>query len=271
MSKSIIFLVIFFITAHAAVCQDYLQPKLIKKIDGSFSYFKRDESGNFFAITNAGQLKKYNATLDSMGVFNDIRSFGSVDYITSNNSLRTLLFSKQFRIILILDRLMQVVNKINLSKLQVFQVQAVTQSYDNNIWVFDEQESKLKKISETGKLISESAELRLALSDVIQPVSIFDQSGFVYLYDPSKGLFIFDYYGALKSKIALIGWTNVQFVGNAFLGTKGSNLLIYTPGSPNIKEMKIPEELTDAKSLQYSSQGCMALFENSIHSYQWSK
>jgi len=271
MNKSIIFSVIFFITTHAAVCQDYLQPKLIKKIDGSFSYFKRDESGNFFAITNAGQLKKYNANLDSMGVFNDIRSFGSVDYIASNNSLRTLLFSKQFRIILILDRLMQVVNKINLSKLQVFQVQAVTQSYDNNIWVFDEQESKLKKISETGKLIFESADLRLALSDVLQPVSIFDQSGFVYLYDPSKGLFIFDYYGALKNKIALIGWTNVQFVGNVFLGTKGNNLLIYTPGSINIKEMKIPEELAHAKSLQYSSQGCMALFEKGIHSYQWSK
>jgi hypothetical protein len=271
MIKNIIFSLIFFITAHAAVAQDFLQPKLIKKIDGSFSYYKRDESGNVFAITTVGQLKKYNANLDSMGVFNDIRSFGSVDYVTSNNSLRTLLFSKQFRSILILDRLMQVVNKINLNKLQVFQVQAVTQSYDNNIWVFDEQESKLKKISESGKLIFESADLRLALSDVIQPVSIFDQNGFVYLYDALKGLFIFDYYGALKNKIALIGWTNVQFVGNVFLGTKGNNLLIYTPGSLNTKEMKIPEELVHAKSLQYSSQGCMALFEDGIYSFHWNK
>jgi hypothetical protein len=271
MNKNIFFSLIFLINVHAAVGQDFLKPKLIKKIDGSFSYFKRDESGNFFAITNAGQLKKYNANLDSMGVFNDIRSFGSVDYVASNNSLRTLLFSKQFRIILILDRLMHVVNKINLSKLQVFQVQAVTQSYDNNIWVFDEQESKLKKISEDGKLIFESSDLRLAISDVIQPVSIFDQSGFVFLYDPSKGLFIFDYYGALKNKIALIGWTNVQFVGNGLLGTKDNTMLIYTPGSPNIKEMKIPEEFKGAISLQFSPQGCMALFENGIQSYQWGK
>ena len=271
MNKYLIFLLCFSGIIHFAKGQNNLNPIFEKKISGSFSYFKRDESGNVFAITSTGQLKKYNANLDSMGVFNDIRNFGNVDNVTSINSLRTLLFCKQFRIILLLDRLMQVVNKINLSKIQVFQVQAVTQSYDNNIWVFDEQESKLKKISEDGKLIFESADLRLAFSESIEPNAIFDQGGFVYLYDPLKGLYVFDYYGALKNKIALLGWRDVQFVGNGFFGKKDDKILVYKQGTLNITEIYIPQPLDKALKLQFSSLGCMALFDDGIYSFQWNK
>lgn len=271
MNKYIILFMLSFVGIHFAEGQHNLNPVFVKKIAGSFSYFKRDESGNVFAVTSAGQLKKYNANLDSMGVFNDIRNFGSVDNVSSINSLRTLLFCKQFRLVLLLDRLMQVVNKINLSKVQVFQVQAVTQSYDNNIWVFDEQESKLKKINEAGKLIFESADLRLVFSEAIAPNAIFDQGGFVYLYDPLKGLFIFDYYGALKNKIALLGWQDVQFVGNGFVGKKEDKILEYKPGELNITEINIPLAMKNAQKLQFSSFGCMALFEDGIYSFQWNK
>ncbi|HAN66531.1 MAG TPA: hypothetical protein DCQ34_09915, partial [Chitinophagaceae bacterium] len=68
-------------------------------------------------------------------------------------------------------------------------------SYDNQIWVFDEQEFKLKKISDDGRLLQESADLRQVLDTVPSPVMIMDSDNLVYVYDPSRGFYIFDYYG----------------------------------------------------------------------------
>ena len=93
MNKYYFFLLLFSGIFYFAKGQNNLNPILVKKISGSFSYFKRDESGNVFAVTSSGQLKKYNMNLDSMGVFNDIRGLGNVDNVTSINSLRTFTSS----------------------------------------------------------------------------------------------------------------------------------------------------------------------------------
>ena len=271
MNKILLHICFHLIFIGSTFAQEIKSPILVKKITGSFVYFKPDELGNVYALTSTGQLKKYNTNLDSMGVFNDVRNYGTLHYIASGNALRTILFFKQYRTILLLDRLMQIVNKIDLRKSQLFQVQAITQSYDNNIWIFDEQESKLKKLNESGKLIFESADLRLVFSEAIQPSQIFDAGGFVYLYDAAKGLYIFDYYGAFKSKVTLLGWSNLQLVGNNITGIKDEKIMSYKLNSLDISESNLPVLLKNAKQLYFSASGCTALEEDGIYSYQWSK
>lgn len=265
---NICFYIIFFGPTFA---QEIKSPLLVKKLVGNFIYFKADELGNVYALTSAGQLKKYNNNLDSMGVFNDVRNYGVLHYISSGNALRTVLFFKQYRTILLLDRMMQVVNKLDLRKSLLFQVQAIAQSYDNNIWIFDEQESKLKKLSESGKLIFESADLRIVFAEAIQPSQIFDSGGFVYLYDELKGLYIFDYYGAFKSKVSLLGWSNPRLVGNSIIGIKDEKIMSYRLNSLDISESNLPVLLKNVKQLHFSATGCMALEEDGIYSYGWGK
>ena len=139
-----------------------------KTIKGDFSYSMPDQLGNVFALTRSGQLKKYNANLDSMGVFNEVRRYGKLYSISADNSLRSLLYFKEYRIILVLDRLMQVINKIDIRKANIFQAQAVAQGYDNTIWVFDDQESRLKKLDLNGKLLFETADLRLVFNETLE-------------------------------------------------------------------------------------------------------
>lgn len=265
---NICFYIIFFGPTFA---QEIKSPLLVKKLVGNFIYFKADELGNVYVLTSSGQLKKYNNNLDSMGVFNDVRNYGVLHYISSGNALRTVLFFKQYRTILLLDRMMQVVNKLDLRKSLLFQVQAIAQSYDNNIWIFDEQESKLKKLSESGKLIFESADLRIVFDEAIQPSQIFDSGGFVYLYDKLKGLYIFDYYGAFKSKVSLLGWSNPQLVGNSIIGIKDEKIMSYKLNSLDISESNLSVLLKSAKQLYFSVTGFMALEEDGIYSYGWGK
>jgi hypothetical protein len=244
------------------------QPKTIK---GDFIYCMPDQLGNVFALSKSGQLKKYNANLDSMGVFNEVRRYGKLYSISAENSLRSLLYFKEYRIVLVLDRLMQVVNKIDIRKANIFQAQAIAQGYDNTIWVFDEQESRLKKLDLNGKLLFETADLRLVFNETLTPSTIFDAAGFVYLYDAQKGLYIFDYYGALKNRIALIGWTAVQALGKKIIGLKNGKMMVYTPGEIDIKEIQLPASISTATQIRFTSNAIYVLDSSGISQYEWNK
>ena len=62
----------------------------------------------------------------------------------------------------------------------------LAQSYDNKIWVFDEQESKIRKLDEEGKIIFSTADLRLVFSTPFSLTVMFDMGGiFIYMI-PSR-------------------------------------------------------------------------------------
>lgn len=244
------------------------QPTVLK---GAFSYFMTDQLDNVFALGRAGQLKKFNANMDSMGVFNDVRRYGKLHSISAENPLRSLLYFKEYKIILVLDRLMQVVNKIDLRQAGIFQAPAVAQGYDNSIWVFDEQESKLKKMDANGKLMFETADLRLVLDESLVPTALFDAGGYVYLYDSKKGLFVFDYYGAMKNKIAILGWKYIQPMGKSIIGLKHGKVLVYVPGEIDIKEFELPPIIASADQVQLRSNAIYVLDAEGISRFEWAK
>lgn len=268
MKPLFIFMLLNFLIVHLAA-QEMGSSRAAKTINGDFSYFMPDELGNIFALTTNGQLKKYNNNLDSMGVFNNVRRYGKLYSIAVENPLRTTLYFKDYKTILVLDRLMQVVNKIDLRKAGIFQVKAVAQSYDNLIWVFDEQESKLKKINEDGQLVFTTADLRLVFSEAIIPSVLFDLGGFVYLYDEHKGLFIFDYYGAFKNRIALLNWKEVHAVGKQIVGIQNGQLMVYTPGSIDTRTYELPKEFSDYQQIRFTAGACYVLSEKGISKLDW--
>ncbi len=266
MNRLIVIIFIFFIQQSFA--QSDSAYYVVRGINGEFSSFTADNLGNLYIISKNNQLKKLNPKGDSMGVFNDVRKYGKLSFIDATNPLKTILFYRDFRTIVVLDRLMNIINTIDLRKQNVFQVRAVAPSYDNNVWVFDEQESKVKKIAEDGKVLSETADLRLVLDEAPVPVSMFDQNGFVYLYDPNKGMYIFDYYGAQKSKLPLLNWTDVQVVGNTILGRKDGNLVVYESGSLQLKEAVLPAFIQSAKNIKLSPQGIYIMEPGYIRLYK---
>jgi hypothetical protein len=260
-----------------AIC--FLMPVLLRaqpmdlpaarELKGNFSSFSADNLGNLYVVTAENQLKKFNVKGDSMGVFNDVRRYGKLTSINATNPLRTVLFYRDFRTVVVLDRLMNTINTIDLRKLNIFQVRVVAPAYDNNVWVFDEQESKLKKVGEDGRLLSETADLRLVLDEAPIPQKIFDQNGYVYLYDPGKGMFIFDYYGALKNKIALLNWGDMQVLGSTIVGRVDGKVMSYRTGTLDIRETSLPQPIATSQNIQITPMGIYMLDDKGITLYSF--
>jgi hypothetical protein len=212
----------------------------VQSIKGSYADFWVDNLDNLYLLGRDNQLKKISARGDSMGVFNDVRRYGKLSFADVSNPLKIQLYYKNFGTIVSLDRFLQPRNVLDLRKQNLFRVKAVATSYDNNLWVVDEQDCKLKKLDETGKTLFETVDWRQLFDTIPSPEQIFDQDGFLYLYDPARGFYIFDYYGAFKNKLAFTNWDGPMVAGTTLYGFGQTELYSYRTGSMVLKTYPLP-------------------------------
>ena len=221
-----------------------------RSIPGNYIYMNVDVLDNIYLITAGNQLKKLNSNGDSLAVFNDVKKYGNPSYIDVNNPLKILVYYKNYSTVVVLDRLLTQRNTINLRKQNIFSVKAIATSYDNNIWVFDEQDLKLKKINEEGSLIQESSDMRQLTDSVPSPQQIIDIDDQVYLYDDKKGFYIFDHYGALKNTIPFLNWSDIAISGNRMMGFSERKLYSYQLNSLNLKTYQLPSFFSDYDAIK---------------------
>ena len=214
--------------------------KYLKIIPGSYSYLDVDVLDNIYLITEKNQLKKIRANGDSLAVFNDVKKYGNPTLLDVSNPLKVLLYYKNFSTVIFLDRFLAVRNTINFRNQNIFKVKTLATSYDNNIWIFDEQNISLKKINDEGKVLSETLDLRQLFDTVPSPGQITDKNNFVYLYDENRGFYIFDYYGSFKNNLPFLNWKNIAVYGNKIMGFKGDTFYSYEINSLNLKSYKLP-------------------------------
>lgn len=238
-----------------------------KNIPGNFTYFNVDNLDNIYLVNNNNQLKKLNSKGDSIGIFNDVRKYGKLFYIDVTNPLKLLLYYQNFSTVVVLDRFLMVRNVINLRTQNIFKAKAIANAYDNNIWVFDEGDAKLKKIGENGDLLSETVDCRLIFDTIPSPTQIIDEGGFVNMYDPNKGFFIFDIYGALKSKLPFTGWRNVEVVNKTLYGFTDSSLYEYQAGTMNLKEYALPAAFTAATQIKAANNNIYLLNDAGLQQF----
>ena len=240
---------------------------LVKTFRGGYTDFSVDNLGNIFLLDSNNQLKKLSPAGDSVAIFNDVRQYGKVFSIDAGNPLKILLYYKDFGTVVVLDRLLNVRTTIDLRRQQIFQAKAICQSYDNAVWVYDEGEAKLKRIADDGSIIDQTGDFRLQLDEAPSPDFIEDHDRLVYLYDSSKGLLVFDYFGTLRNKLAFTGWQDFQLAGKYIVGRKGALLERYQLSSLQLEEKLLPGILAHTKKMRISGDRLFCLRNGSLYVY----
>jgi len=243
--------------------------RLLRSIKGDIAAFTVDNLDNIYILSSTNQVKKLNGNGDSVAVFNDVKKFGQASLIDVSNPLKLLLFYKDFLTIVVLDRLLTVRTIIDLRKRNILQVQAIGQSYDNKIWVYDEVENKLRKINDDGSLLMETADFRQLFDEAPSPQKIFDQDKYVYLYDSAKAVYTFDYFGALKNKILISRWQNFKVAGKFIFGSLNNILYRYDISTFRTDEWRMPEEIYKSRAFNFTASRLYALKKDVIEVYSF--
>ena len=243
--------------------------RLIGALPGEIADAAIDNLSNLYILTTTDQLKKYNASGDSLAVYNNVRKFGKVYSIDVSNPLKVLLYYKDFSTIVVLDRLLSARSTIVLRRKNILDVTAIGQSFDNNIWVFDAFDNKLKKIDDEGNVLLETPDFRQVFNQGLNPQQIIDQNNQLYLYDPVNGLFVFDYYGTFKRKIPLLGWSNVSITDKYVFGISNEFLQSYNVSTLMQSQQKFPGNFTPYYRYYISNNKLIALSKDGLHIYSY--
>ncbi len=267
MTRSLLLLGLLLLVQAGVQAQADTIFRQLRHIKGDITAFAVDNLDNIYLLNSFGQLKKLNEKGDSVAVFNDIKRYGEATLIDVSNPLKVLLYYRDFATIVVLDRLLNVRASIDLRKQNIFQVKAVALSYDSKIWLYDEMDSKLKKVDDDGKVLQETPDFRQLFGAAPTPLRIFDQDKYVYLYDPEQAVFVFDYYGALKNKILITRWQNFRISGKYIFGSSGENLYRYEIPTFRYDEWKIPASIRQARQFDFSSSRLYVLQKDGIEIY----
>jgi hypothetical protein len=243
--------------------------KLIAIFPGEIADAAIDNLDNVYILTATDQLKKYKPSGDSLAVYNNVRKFGKIYSIDVSNPLKVLLYYKDFSSIVVLDRMLAVRSTIDLRRKNILQVTAIGQSYDNNTWLFDALDNKLKKIDDEGNVLLETPDFRQALGQAITPQQIIDHNKQVYLYDPANGVYVFDLYGTFKKKIPLQGWNNVSVNDKYILGISNQSLQAYNLSTLIQSQQKFPGNFTPYYRYYISNNKLIALSNEGLHIYRY--
>ncbi len=238
-----------------------------KSINYPIASFAINNLGELYIINTNNQLKKFNERGDSIGVFNQVTKYGKLTYVDAQNPWKTILFYQNFSNIVLLDKYLNVLTNINLRKQNIFGVRTVASSYDNKIWLFDEQENKLKKIDDAGNVLMETVDFRQLFDAVPSPTIIEDHDGFVYLYDAKKGVYIFDYYGTFKNKIPFLNWKSIAVMGKNIYGFDDDYFYKYGIGSLDIKKYLLPAAFKNYTSLKVGANKIYFLKDDKLNVY----
>lgn len=231
--KAILILFFSVITSICLAQQDsVLHLKLSLKTGAALKDFTTDNLGNIYLLTQYNQVKKINEKGDSVAAYNDVRRYGKIYSIDATNALKVLVYYRDFATIVVLDRLLNVRNTIDLRRQNILQVRAISASYDNNVWLYDELDARIKKVDENGNVIQESADFRQIFDSVPIPSVIFDRDGQLYLYDQKRGLLVFDYYGGKKNNYQMLHLTDLQVLDkNTITARENNNIILYKPAT----------------------------------------
>lgn len=214
---------------------------LVRTYEGDIANAALDNLQNLYILSSTGQVRKYNAAGDSVGVYNAVRNYGKLTSIDVTNPLKVLLFYKDFTSVVVLDRFLAPLATLDLRRLNILQPSAVGLSYDNNIWVFDEYDNKLKKIDEQGNRLSETSDLRAAFGEGIHPQKILSGDRVVYLADTTGPVYVFDNYGSFQKRIVLPTWQSLALVRNVLVSTQSGMITVYNTSTLMQAQKKHPD------------------------------
>jgi len=229
-----------------SVAQVVVKWVLLIALNVQGSFITSDYLQNAYVITKENSLVKYDSTGRKLFTYNATRR-GSLQFVDATNPLKLILSYPDYGNIVMLDNTLSEVGTINLKLIGILNYKTVCfSSRDNNFWVYDEDDYKLKKVDRNGNIILESTDMLLQLGEMIHPVYMQEQNQYLFVSDTAKGLLVFDLYGVYYETLPFKKVMKFQVINDQIYFLQGDHLHAYQMKSLNEKNIVLPENRNTA-------------------------
>ena len=204
--------------------------------------FTTDQLRQLYVVTPSNALLKLDPALNELFQYTNNR-LGDLALIDVSNPFSVLLYYPDFNEVITLDRTLNERGRLNLLELGLVQVRAIGLSQDNQVWVYDELNNQLKKLSTSGEVVLASDDLSLLLGENISPNFLTARNRRVYLNDPEVGVLVFDLFGQYLKTIDLRGLQDFQLLEDRLLYVQANTLQSFHLESLLFDTIQLPKTL----------------------------
>lgn len=161
-------------------------------IAGTFSRLFLDKLDQLYTLDRRGRLAKY----DAAGTFRfDYANtvLGAPTLADVSNPLQLVLFYEDYQTIVLLDRTLSEIATLDLRASEGLQrIATAGRAYNDQLWVYDSWDRRLKLLDVAGRVLRRSDELQLLLQVSDAPRTILADETRVYLAYPGRGVALFN-------------------------------------------------------------------------------
>lgn len=204
------------------------------RVDAQF--ITTDKLQQLYVVDQENDLVKYDAEGKELFRYSN-NTLGELGHVDATDPFNVLIYYPDFLNVYTLDRTLNLTGEFNLQSLGLLGTQAIGMSNDNQMWLYDENVFKLRKIDRNGEVLLESNDLGLSLGESVSPNFVVERENWVYLNVPSKGVLVFDNF-ARYNKMINIKTEHFQIWEGHLVYKEGTKLFAFHLKSLLTKEIK---------------------------------
>ena len=215
--------------------------KLLTTINTKADFVTCDNQSNVYVV-KGNELCKYNKTGKLLYKYSN-KNLGNIDFVDASNLLKILLFYKNFLQVVYLDNTLSANGEpVALDNIGYQQAQLACSSYNNSVWLYDQQNLELVRLDINLEKIVGTGNLSILLNINMQPNYLLEHDNRIYLNNPSTGILVFDIYGTYYKTIPIKNVLQVQPRGEViYYMTENNKLQSYHIKTTDMKDVKMPD------------------------------
>ena len=238
-------------------------------LEGPVRYFNVDHLGNYYLITRANELVKYDAK--GAWVANHRQQLlGPLEMADVSNPMQLLLFYPELSTLLQLDNMLYATNRFQLSDVNQGSRSLLCRSFDNNFWLYDERAFRLRKLALDMRTVVQGEWLQNHFDMPLKPAYLLEYNELLYLADPGQGILVFDLYGRYQRLLPIKGVERFDVHGAYLYWVKGGEVYRYHLQSLTEERCSYPGA-AGVRQIRVNSQGHYLLTRNALLHYSASE
>src|ERR1051326_6620952 len=221
---------------------------LIKSISASSKNFATDNLENIYII-KGNSLDKYDSEGNFLKTYSN-KNFGNISSVDVTNPLKVLVFYESFQQVVILDNMLAPsAEPLSLESLGYNQTSLVCSSHNDGMWIYSKQNFELVRFDQNLQETVKTENIIRQIMAEVKPIYLLEQNNKLFLNDSTKGIFVFDIYGAYNKTIPIKGLTHFQISNDELIYFKNGKLKSYNMKTISEGEINLPTtEILDART-----------------------
>lgn len=188
------------------------------------AYIDLDPLGQLYVLETNGRLRIQNSLNNQNFSFEDSR-LGLPDALDVSNPLGPLLYFSDFQTLLLLDRTLHVQSQLDLrSHAKVQQPSSFARSFNDQIWLYDTWDYRLKLVDASGAVVRESLDLRQRLGTQASPSALQVVGELLFVSFSDGRLATFNFMGHFLGWETLAEANQQQWIPQGLLGWTADTL-----------------------------------------------